>query len=94
MLGNYIQKRGEESGYEVRLVNTINAYDWLSNQTADEITYAMANRKLEVGPDELLRFGLLMEHGGVLAKVDEVLLIENLGWLDQHFSQVEETKRP
>ena len=87
MLGNYVQERGIASGYEVRLINSLTAYDWLSNNTVQQINYAMQNRKFEVLVEDLLRLGVLMEHGGVLLKVSETLLISDLQWLNDYFNK-------
>ena len=91
MLGNYVQERGIASGYEVRLINSLTAYEWLSNDTTQKITHAMQNRKLEVFVDDLLRLGVLMEHGGLLLKVSETLLISDLQWLDDYFNEENNT---
>lgn len=41
----------------------------------------MQNRVIEERVDDLLRLALLMEHGGILIKVTEVLLIDNFDWI-------------
>lgn len=44
----------------------------------------MQNRQLEEKVDDLLRLALLQEHGGLLLKVAETLLTEDIGWLQNH----------
>lgn len=41
----------------------------------------MQNRKFEESVNELLRLALLMEHGGVMLKVSECLMLGNFDFL-------------
>ena len=77
---------GVQSGYEVRLANSWNAYDWLSNQTTTAITKAMHNSKVDEGVHNLLKIALLMEHGGMLInQIDIVMLGNGFAWLHDMF---------
>ncbi len=75
MLGNAIISKARESGYEIRITNSWSAYEWLSEETEQAITSAMQNMQIEEKVNDLLRIALLMEHGGVIMKVSEVLPI-------------------
>ena len=86
-LGKRLIRVAKESGLEVRVANSWNAYDYLSKQTAQRITKAMQNMRIDQKVNELLKVALLMEHGGVLVSPSELLLTARLSWL---FTRLEE----
>lgn len=47
-------------GYEVRWVNSWNAYDWLTEATIARISKAMQNSKVDQTVHALLKIALLM----------------------------------
>lgn len=48
----------------------------------------MQNMRISQKVNELLKIALLMEHGGILISVSEILLARNpIDWLYTHFSQ-------
>lgn len=69
MSGNFIIHKAKQSGYEIRFVDSWSAYDWLTKDITNKITYAMQNSKLEQSVDDLLRLALLLEHGGIMIKL-------------------------
>jgi hypothetical protein len=50
---------GRADGFEVRAVNDLSAYDWLSNETIDFIKRAHQRSAVEMPVSELLRLALL-----------------------------------
>lgn len=44
---HYFNHTGHKSGYEVRIVDSWTAYDWLSQHTIDKITRAIQNVKID-----------------------------------------------
>jgi hypothetical protein len=85
MLGNYLKLAAEASGFEVRLANSWSAYDWLSPETEKKITKTKHQSLFEHKIDDLLRWGLLMDHGGVMVKLSENFFIENnFDWLGKY----------
>jgi len=78
-------KVGKESGLEVRFADSWTAYDHLSPATAQKITKAMQNMRIDQKVNELLKVALLMEHGGVLVSPSELLLTARLSWLFTRF---------
>ena len=63
----------EQSGYEVRVVDIINAYQWLTPETTEMIRRAKHKTQYYIPVAELLRIALLMEHGGVSAQLDSIV---------------------
>ena len=86
-LGKRLIRVAKESGLEVRVANSWNAYDYLSKQTAQRITKAMQNMRIEQKVNELLKVALLMEHGGILVSASELLLTNKLDWGFAHFEE-------
>jgi hypothetical protein len=85
MLGNRIAEAAGKSGYEVRKVSSWSAYRWLSEKTNQTITKTMQNMHIEESVSELLRMALLMEHGGIMLRVSQSFLVEDLNWVAEHF---------
>lgn len=48
----------------------------------------MQSMKIEESVNDLLRLGLLLDNGGVIVRVGEVMAVEGLGWLEDYFSAV------
>ena len=93
MLGNYLRRAAEDSGFEVRFVNSWSAYEWLSPETESKITKTKHRSVLEHKVDDLLRWGLLMEHGGVMIKLWENFFNEkNLDWLNKYMQVGDDPK--
>jgi hypothetical protein len=73
-------------GYEVRMVNSWTAYDWLSENMIQRITKARMNAKADEGVHNMLKLALLLEHGGVLVnQFDTVVLSKEFRWLEDMF---------
>lgn len=53
-------------GYSVRMVNSWNSYDYLSESTIARITKARQNCKVDEPVHNILKLALLMENGGVI----------------------------
>jgi hypothetical protein len=87
MFGNFIVQKAEESGYEVRKVNSWSAYQWLSEKTKNKITKSMQNIQIEEKVNEVLKLALLMEHGGLMFRVSETLLVDGLEWIMLEFKE-------
>jgi len=58
-VGQNIMHFGRADGFEVRAVNDLSAYDWLSNETIDFIKRAHQRSAVEIPVSELLRLALL-----------------------------------
>lgn len=57
---NYYNATVPKYGYEIRLVNSWNAYDWLTERTTQRITKAMHNTRLDASVSSFLKLGLLL----------------------------------
>ena len=80
-MGNNMAYLAAKSKFQVRVVNSETAYDWLMQETQIKITKTMQNMKIDVSINQVLKTALLMEHGGVMIKPRESLLVDNLQWL-------------
>jgi len=47
----------------------------------------MQNMRIGQKVDELLKMGLLMDNGGLMASASELLLADNLEWVFSHFNR-------
>ena len=74
---------GKQGGFEVRVVNNLNAYDWLSEETTALVREIKHKSKVELPVFELLRLALLYEHGGIAIRLPSILLMEGLGWVEE-----------
>ena len=74
---------GNHSGFEVRVVNNLNAYDWLSEEMIAFVKETHQKSKVELNVFELLRLALLYQHGGVSIRLPNILLMEDLDWVDE-----------
>lgn len=59
----------ELAGYEIRIVDNINSYQWLSQEMVASIRETHQNSKFDLPVYELLRLALLIEHGGVSVRL-------------------------
>lgn len=69
------------SSYTVTIVNNHNAYDYLSPPTIHLIKQIHQKSKIDLPVYELLRLGLLYEHGGVAVRLPNLLLMQGLDWV-------------
>jgi len=65
-LGKNLIRVAKKNDFEIRVVNSWNAYDWLSAKTVQKITKTMQNMRIDQKVNELLQMGLLMENGGLM----------------------------
>jgi hypothetical protein len=65
------------------VVNSLTAYDWLSDEMAAFVKDTHQKSKVELNVFELLRLALLYEHGGVAIRLPNILLMEGLGWVEE-----------
>lgn len=63
---HYFNDTGRSRGYEVRIVNSWTAYDWLDSETIAGITKTIQNTKIDETVSSLLKLALLIKHGGVM----------------------------
>ena len=68
------------SGFEVRIVDNLNAYDWLSQKSIDFIKQAHLRSIVQMPVFELLRLALLYEHGGVALRLPHIIMIDSISW--------------
>ena len=50
-----------------------------------KVTKTRQNTKLQMKVDDLLRLALLAEHGGLMVRLSEGLVIEGLHWIEEEF---------
>jgi len=86
-LGRNMVRAANKAGLEVRLANSWNAYNWLTPKTTQRITKTMQNMRIEQKVDELLKMGLLMDNGGLMASASELLMGDNLEWVFRYFNR-------
>jgi hypothetical protein len=65
----------EQFGYEVRLVNSLTSYDFLTNKTVYMISKAMQNSKVDEPIHSVLKLALIMENGGVLLNQPDIAIL-------------------
>ena len=63
------------SSFDVRVVNYLNAYDWLSPTTAAKILEAKLKGKIINTVGDLVKLAMMAE-GGVIMELDMVVLLE------------------
>lgn len=69
-------------GYEVRVVNSWTAYDYLSDFTSAKISKIMQRSKVDQSVHPLLKLALLIENGGIMVnKPDTAIFGSSLDWL-------------
>lgn len=66
----------------MRIVNNLNAYDWLSNETTNFIRKIRHTSNIDISVYELLRLALLYEHGGVSIRVPNIILMDGIAWVN------------
>ena len=64
---NYLETFAKKQNYEVRMVNSWSAYDWLSNSTIENITKTMQNNLIDETVHNILKLALLADNGGIMA---------------------------
>ena len=85
---HYFNHTGVLNGYEVRLVDSWTAYDWLSPSTISNITKAIQNAKIDETVCNLLKMALLMEHGGILiSNLHFIMIQKNFEWIEKMFEE-------
>ena len=70
----------------MKVVNSKTAYDYISAELTDKITVSMRKKVFAEPIDSFLKLALLIENGGVMVDIAEVLLIEDLNWLEAYFT--------
>jgi hypothetical protein len=76
---------GKKSGYDVRVVNSFTAYDWLSPEMTEAVRITKHKSKYILQVHELLRIALLIEHGGLAVKLPRYIFPKNLNWIEELF---------
>jgi hypothetical protein len=79
--GHHLEDMGRMSGFEVRLVDTLDtqsAFKWLTPATRDRVTIAMRRSRYDFDVSEVLRVALLVDHGGVILRINSAIIIEKL----------------
>ena len=74
-----------QSQWKVVIVNSKTAYDYLSPEITQRITYTMQHMLIEEKVNDLLRLALLMENGGIVIRVTEALPLSGFNWLSEYF---------
>lgn len=83
---HYFNHTGRINGYDVRIVNSWSAYDWLKNETITTITKTIQNVKIDETVCSLIKLALLKEHGGILISNLHFIMIEkNFDWIEKMF---------
>ena len=67
--------------YELRLINSWTAYNWLSDEISANITKTMQRVQIDVGADELLIMAIMIEHGGIILKNLDAIFLDDFEWL-------------
>ena len=83
---------GKQDNFEVRVINNLNAYDWLSEEITAFIKETHQKSKVDLPVYELLRLALLYEHGGIFLR-SNILLMEGLGWVEALMRGANEAER-
>jgi hypothetical protein len=83
---------GKQDNFEVRVINNLNAYDWLSEEIIAFIKETHQKSKVDLPVFELLRLAILYEHGGIFLR-SSILLMEGLGWVEDLMRGAREAER-
>lgn len=79
----HLNETASKLGYEVRVVNSWTAYQWLHNQTVvEDITKTIQKTLIDETVDNLLKLALLIENGGILIGNLNVVINRDLRWLE------------
>ena len=83
---DYFNHTATTNGYEVRIVNSWNAYDWLSEGMTKNITTTIQKTKIDETVCSLLKLALLIEHGGIMVgRMNFLLARDDFSWIDKMF---------
>lgn len=74
-MAHYAMHQGKSSGWEIKIVNSWTANKFLTEETFHKVTYARHHLFIHEKIDDLLRYALLMDNGGVMIRVDSALPI-------------------
>ena len=78
---NYYIDLSRKMHYELRLINSWTAYNWLSDEISANITKTMQRVQIDVGADELLIMAIMIEHGGIILKNLDAIFLDDFEWL-------------
>lgn len=85
VMAHYCIEKAMQSQWKVVIVNSKTAYDYLSPEITQRITYTMQHMLIEEKVNDLLRLALLMENGGIVIRVTEALPLSGFNWLSEYF---------
>jgi len=90
VMSHYLIHVANQSGWEVKPVNSWSAYGHLNPDTQMKITDTMQRMYLEEKVHDLYKLGLLIDKGGVVISPTELLPIENFSWIEKFFMSTQE----
>ena len=78
LIANNIIGHSEDSSFEVRVADVINAYDWLSPDIIEAVRDARTGAKITNSVNELLTLALLVEHGGIMFDLRQFIMLDSI----------------
>ena len=82
----HFKEMAARNGFEVRVVDSWNAYDWISPEMTKRISHAIQNTQLDETVSNLLKLALLIENGGIMVgKLDTIFVQDSLLWIENMF---------
>ena len=83
-----------KNNFEVRVVDSWNAYNWISPDMSKRVSNIIQNTKLDESVASLLKLALLIENGGIMiGNLDSILLSGSLQWVQSMFGKGDKGKR-
>ena len=77
-----------KNNYQVRIVDSWSAYDWIGPGTSGRITHAIQNSKIDEGVSSLLKLAILIENGGIMiGNLDSISISGNFEWIENMFGK-------
>lgn len=64
-----------KSGFNARIINNYNAYEWLSEDLTELIRSTLHKSKFDFRVGQLLRLALLIEHGGISVEMPNTIVL-------------------
>jgi hypothetical protein len=81
VVARHLMHVARQSGFEVRAVDCLSAYDWLTPEMAEWVRRTKHKSKYILAVEELLRIALLVEHGGLSVLLPNHVFPDSLAWL-------------
>ena len=84
----HMKEVAARNGFEVRVVDSWSAYDWISPEMTKRVSHVIQNTQLDETVSNLLKLALLIEHGGIMVgDLDTIFINDSLQWVEGMFGR-------